>query len=224
MQDSNKKSRLRKKMKRVSSNKSLEIKNARRNKSLDKGYRIKYGKDNDWSDSDSDLDYNNKNNLSDSNALKLTQIKNEKEIPLQQLKRRIPWMSEKTRVSNGLIKLHNEILDFYEFIKPKEQENIKRDDTINLFKQLIQDKWPSWKVKVFGSYPLELHLPDSDIDLVVFKDNSSNRKYISDTEHLEMIYEELVKRNFVNQIRLVDARVPIIKARCRITGICFDIS
>jgi DNA polymerase sigma len=64
---------------------------------------------------------------------------------------------------------------------------------------------------VFGSYPLELHLPDSDIDLVVFKDSTFNRKYISDTEHLEMIYEELVKRKFVDHIRLVDAEYLLLK-------------
>lgn len=138
---------------------------------------------------------------------------------------RTPWLTQKTIRSSGLSKLHNEIVDFYEHIRPKEEENLRRIQTIKLVKDLITNKWPNWTVKVFGSFPINLHLSNSDIDIVVFKD-STDQKHLLTTEvqQLKMIYNEFVNKKFVDRIEFVDARVPIVKAICKETGIKVDIS
>jgi len=145
----------------------------------------------------------------------------------------VPWMREKTKEYSGILRLHHEIIDFYHFIKPNGEETKKRHDTINLLRTLINDKWPHWKIKIFGSFPNELDLPNSDIDVVIFKQESVNLKNIflsakdsilSDTSQLNLIYRELLTKNFVSEIRYVDAKVPIIKATCKQTGVNMDIS
>lgn len=148
-------------------------------------------------------------------------------------KKEVPWIKNKTLEYSGVLKLHHEILDFYQFIKPKEEETQKRHDTITLLKKLINYKWPHWKIKIFGSFPNDLHLPNSDIDVVIFKQESINLKNLynfandsnlSDTTQLQLIYRELLMKSFVSEIRFVNAKVPIIKAVCKQTGVNLDIS
>jgi non-canonical poly(A) RNA polymerase PAPD5/7 len=145
----------------------------------------------------------------------------------------VPWIREKTKEYSGILRLHHEIIDFYYFIKPTGEESKNRHETINLLRTLINDKWPHWKIKIFGSFPNDLHLPNSDIDVVIFKQESVNLKnlfssakdsILSDTSQLQMIYRELLTKNFVSEIRYVDAKVPIIKATCKQTWVNMDIS
>lgn len=151
---------------------------------------------------------------------------------IKQPNNRPPWITEITQQNFGIVKLHHEIYDFYQYILPKDEENMRRKDTIKEIRQIIENRWPCWKVKVFGSFPNNLHLPDSDIDLVVFKDENLNfsltefTKYslLSETEQLKLIYNELIKNKFAESIRYIDARVPIIKAVCKKTKISVDIA
>ena len=73
-----------------------------------------------------------------------------------------------------MLKLHYEIIDFYNFMAPTDQEDLLKKETVSYFKNLIKNNWPNWKVKTFGSFPNKLHLPDSDIDLVVISEDNSN--------------------------------------------------
>lgn len=152
---------------------------------------------------------------------------------LETNKSNIPWVTQKTIDTTGILKLHYEILDFFNLIKPKEEENSIRLKTFNLFKNLVNSKWPNWNVEMFGSFPTNIHLPDSDIDAVVFKENISTHKsfnsyirdsIISESDQLNDIYRELMRRNFVDDIRYVDARVPIVKIRCKSTQVRMDIT
>ena len=51
----------------------------------------------------------------------------------------IPWITPKTRESNGMLKLHYEIIDFYNFMAPTEEEDLLKKETIRYFKNLIKD-------------------------------------------------------------------------------------
>ena len=64
--------------------------------------------------------------------------------------------------------LHEEINDFYEYMKPRPSEMLMRRDVILRITQIIRSMWPQAEVQVFGSYCTALYLPTSDIDLVVF--------------------------------------------------------
>jgi DNA polymerase sigma len=143
-----------------------------------------------------------------------------------------PWLSDETKQAPGSERLHHEILDFYKFISPKEEENSTRKQTLKELKNMITKKWPMWKVKVFGSFPNGLHLTDSDIDLVIFKNTNFNFStdsfshydaLMSDNEMLIDLYQFISTSGFSKEMRYVDAKVPIIKVKAR-NGINFDIS
>jgi DNA polymerase sigma len=143
-----------------------------------------------------------------------------------------PWITEETMSKSGSLKLHHEILDFFNFIIPKEEENNLRQQTIKNLKDLIVKRWPMWKVKVFGSFPNGLHLSDSDIDLVVFKNKGLDfstenfTKYdplMTDNQQLIELYKHIMLSGFAQKADYVDARVPIVRVTAK-NGINFDIS
>ncbi|XP_069814385.1 terminal nucleotidyltransferase 4A isoform X2 [Dendropsophus ebraccatus] len=77
-----------------------------------------------------------------------------------------PW---KTReYSLGINGLHEEIIDFYDFMSPQLEEAAMRREVVNRIEVIIKDLWPSADVQIFGSFSTGLYLPTSDIDLVVF--------------------------------------------------------
>jgi non-canonical poly(A) RNA polymerase PAPD5/7 len=190
----------------------------------------------DSEDSGNRFKVNYTSNLKKKNKLKIKKI----EETFNRIKKENhPWLREKTLNQTGPLRLHFEIMDFYNYIKPKDDE--KRELTIDLFKQIIRRKWPAWQVKVFGSYPNSIHLADSDIDLVVIKNktltdmnkdsNFINEIYnkitdytLSESEMLRLIYREISLTDFASEMRFVDAKVPIIKIKCKQTGINMDIS
>ena len=133
-----------------------------------------------------------------------------------------PWITDKTKSLRGMIKLHQEILDFYEFIKPTSEEDKLRDITIRRLKELIKEEFPNWKVKKFGSFPNKIHLPDSDVDIVILPNHQESSE--GQLKILKKILKKLVKNDFVDYIKLIEARVPIIRATLKETKISIDIS
>uniref|UniRef100_A0A672LR60 Terminal nucleotidyltransferase 4A n=1 Tax=Sinocyclocheilus grahami TaxID=75366 RepID=A0A672LR60_SINGR len=77
-----------------------------------------------------------------------------------------PW---KTRKYNpGVDGLHEEIMDFYNFMSPRPQETTMRQEVVDRIESVIKELWPTADVQIFGSFSTGLFLPTSDIDLVVF--------------------------------------------------------
>lgn len=128
-----------------------------------------------------------------------------------------PWKDR--NYSEGIIGLHEEISDFYEYISPRPEEEKMRLEVVDRIKGVIHDLWPSAEVQVFGSFSTGLYLPTSDIDLVVFG------KW--ETLPLWTLEEALRKRNVAdeNSIKVLDkATVPIIKLTDSFTEVKVDIS
>uniref|UniRef100_A0A672ZNM0 Terminal nucleotidyltransferase 4B n=1 Tax=Sphaeramia orbicularis TaxID=375764 RepID=A0A672ZNM0_9TELE len=128
-----------------------------------------------------------------------------------------PWKVR--NYSEGIVGLHEEISDFYEYISPRPEEEKMRLEVVDRIKGVIYDLWPSAEVQVFGSFSTGLYLPTSDIDLVVFG------KW--ETLPLWTLEEALRKRNVAdeNSIKVLDkATVPIIKLTDSFTEVKVDIS
>ncbi|XP_058485764.1 terminal nucleotidyltransferase 4B [Solea solea] len=128
-----------------------------------------------------------------------------------------PWKVR--NYSEGIVGLHEEINDFYEYISPRPEEEKMRLEVVDRIKGVIYDLWPSAEVQVFGSFSTGLYLPTSDIDLVVF----------GKWEMLPLwtLEEALRKRNIAdeNSIKVLDkATVPIIKLTDSFTEVKVDIS
>ncbi|KAF1393134.1 hypothetical protein PFLUV_G00035310 [Perca fluviatilis] len=128
-----------------------------------------------------------------------------------------PWKVR--NYSEGIVGLHEEVNDFYDYISPRPEEEKMRMEVVDRIKGVIHDLWPSAEVQVFGSFSTGLYLPTSDIDLVVFG------KW--ETLPLWTLEEALRKRNVAdeNSIKVLDkATVPIIKLTDSFTEVKVDIS
>ncbi|XP_027023437.1 terminal nucleotidyltransferase 4B isoform X2 [Tachysurus fulvidraco] len=128
-----------------------------------------------------------------------------------------PW--KRRNYSGGIVGLHEEIKDFYEYISPRPEEDRMRLEVVDRIQKVIKDLWPSADVQVFGSFSTGLYLPTSDIDLVVFGN--------WETLPLWTLEEALRKRNVAdeNSVKVLDkATVPIIKLTDARTEVKVDIS
>lgn len=123
------------------------------------------------------------------------------------------------RYSPGINGLHEEIVDFFNFMSPRPEEEAMRRDVVNRIENVIKDLWPTARVEIFGSFSTGLYLPTSDIDLVVFG------KW--DHPPLQEL-EQALKRHNVSgpyPIKVLDkATVPIIKLTDHETEVKVDIS
>ena len=139
-----------------------------------------------------------------------------------------PWIKpdSKCYITDGMLKLHYEILDFCEFIKLNDQENSLRQKTFNYIKDLIESKLIGYKCKLYGSYKTELSLPDSDIDILILsedamKDQNSKNKIME--ELLKKVHELLFSTKSFSYLEIIKAKVPIIKCTYKETNINVDI-
>jgi DNA polymerase sigma len=92
---------------------------------------------------------------------------------------------------------------------------------MTILKDLIKQNFPELKVKKFGSFPNKIHLPDSDVDIVVLSDKDNVP--LDQTKILKKITQKLIDNNLVDFIKIIEARVPIIRATLKETKINMDI-
>lgn len=119
--------------------------------------------------------------------------------------------------------LHRELLDFIGFVEPTEQEHKVRTVIVSRVRQVVQKKWPTASLHVFGSFDTKLYLPTSDIDLVVL--SSEGEETYEKPNHLRRLANWLVKARIAENIQVItSARVPIIKFVDSVTKINVDIS
>ncbi|XP_077165891.1 terminal nucleotidyltransferase 4B [Paroedura picta] len=128
-----------------------------------------------------------------------------------------PW--KKRNYSQGVVGLHEEIIDFYKYMSPRSEEERMRMEVVNRIENVIKELWPNAEVQIFGSFKTGLYLPTSDIDLVVF----------GKWENLPLwtLEEALRKHNVAdeNSVKVLDkATVPIIKLTDSSTEVKVDIS
>lgn len=130
-----------------------------------------------------------------------------------------PWKPVDKIYSAGLIGLHEEIEDFYQYMRPTKAEQTVRDDVFCRIRKVIRDLYPDAEVDYFGSFRTGLYLPTSDIDVVVIGS--------WDTLPLWSLEKALRENNIADShtIKVLDkASVPIIKLTDKRTDIRVDIS
>mmetsp|Transcript_30036 Transcript_30036/g.36633 ORF Transcript_30036/g.36633 Transcript_30036/m.36633 type:complete len:648 (-) Transcript_30036:48-1991(-) len=82
-----------------------------------------------------------------------------------------PWMLNRPhdQYTPGLIRLHNEIVDFTALVSPRPHEIKAREDFVEKLRGLAEETFGVGRceVIVFGSQSTNTYLPDSDIDIVI---------------------------------------------------------
>ena len=130
----------------------------------------------------------------------------------------LPWR-RRAYYSPHVIGLHEEIIDFYDFIKPIPEEEFMRTRVVERIEAVVYRLWPEAKVEIFGSFATKLYLPTSDIDLMIMG------KWTA----LPMLSlrDELVKAGISDpeNVTVLDkASVPIVKVIDKESGVRVDIS
>lgn len=129
-----------------------------------------------------------------------------------------PWRTSR-KLHQGVIGLHEEIKQFFEYMTHTDEEQRMREDVVSRITQVIQSLWKSARVEIFGSFRTGLYLPTSDIDMVVFGKWESLP--------LWTLENELVQRGICDKdnIKVLDkASVPIVKLTDKKTEVKVDIS
>lgn len=130
------------------------------------------------------------------------------------------WFRLHSRFRSPMLQLHQEILDFCEFLSPTPEEEASRSAAVESVFDVVKYIWPDCEVEVFGSFKTGLYLPSSDIDVVIMGSDIRSPQL-----GLMALSRALSQRGVAKKIQVIaKARVPIIKFVEKRSGISFDIS
>lgn len=141
----------------------------------------------------------------------------------------VPWL-EKPVVSNfnltskapPMVRFHNEILQFCEFVTPRKEELTSRNSIIKQLANLCQSIWPESRVEVFGSQLTKMLTPSSDIDIALLDVPIESGQDTADI--LALLAGRIRAVIPVTYLEvIITARVPIIKYDHKETGLSVDI-
>ena len=134
------------------------------------------------------------------------------------------WMKPETeKIVDINNRFHKEIIDYVNYIIPNNSSLLRRLNTIHRLTKIVQKYQPNWKILLFGSFSQNTSTVFSDLDFVILNDNNYSSKNL-DIKELYYLMSILRMEGFSRNIRLIRARVPILKTTCSITGINVDIS
>ena len=130
-------------------------------------------------------------------------------------------------------RLHKEIIDFYEWVRPQEYEAEVRADVLQRL-NLEFNRFEPGRLVAFGSYAAGLYLPTGDMDLVFLRNNFKPGSYgpngLPPPPPKRMLYRfaDIIRDNKLAQPgslnMILHAKVPIIKFVERLTGLKIDLS
>ncbi|KAJ4139745.1 hypothetical protein NW768_001089 [Fusarium equiseti] len=145
-----------------------------------------------------------------------------------------PWdMYDHSATTNMAFRLHKEIMDFYEYVRPRDFEQRIRDNLVeNLRKAMRRDgrNFASAQVHPFGSFMSGLYLPTADMDLVVCSASfmrGGPPTYLSAKSWLYKFQKFLVSQQVAEQHSIeviAHARIPLVKFVDKQTGLKVDVS
>ncbi|MCJ1477192.1 hypothetical protein MMC13_005863 [Lambiella insularis] len=143
----------------------------------------------------------------------------------------IPWISRDHRSTEQAgFRLHKEIVDFYEFVKPQEFEHVVRLELLSRLQDVIQGFRTDLELHSFGSFAAGLYLPNADMDLVVLSKSFRNGGFpdvCQQPKQMHQLVAYLVNKNICEawSIEVIPrAKVPLIKFVDRITNLRVDMS
>ncbi|KAJ3316913.1 hypothetical protein HDV06_002628 [Boothiomyces sp. JEL0866] len=136
----------------------------------------------------------------------------------------IIWLPAYIPQQEPLERLDEELDSLIMYITPTAMEEEIRRKIIQKYKAVINERFPNYKVQVFGSCCNSLYLPNSDIDLVII--NSEEQEVIP-AQRMSSILSKLTRKlhPHTSYIYLVKkAKIPIIKIIDYSSDVAIDVS
>ena len=134
-----------------------------------------------------------------------------------------PWWREdasRAPLKAPMLRLHEEILWFADFVKPTPEEQERRRAAYERVEAVVKETFVSGRLEVFGSYATGMYLPTSDIDCVVLDSGVGTQ-----ADGVRALGRALSRGGLARKMELITkARVPIVKFVEALSGIQFDVS
>lgn len=126
-------------------------------------------------------------------------------------------------------RLHKELVDFHEFVRPRDFEDRVRQEMVDKLDTLIKRQWSDATVLPFGSFRSGLYLPTADMDLVICSKSFLNggRAVLDGKRRIFdlMRFFERHRVAYPNEFEpITRAKVPLLKYCDSGTGLKVDIS
>ena len=147
-----------------------------------------------------------------------------------------PWLQSDMHSSNDPpgVALHKEIIDFYEWIRPRDYEQAVREDVVRRLQRAFERLEPGGQLRAFGSFAAGLYLPVSDMDLVYLRRafrgrslNSAGQVVKPPLSVLQNFLHFIKSQGFARKgsvLAVFKAKVPIIKFVDDVSGLKIDLS
>ena len=143
----------------------------------------------------------------------------------------VPWLKRPDYLTvNGGFRLHKEICDFFDYVRPQRFEEVIREDLIERLRNTVKKTYPNCDVHCFGSFAAGLYLPNADMDVVVTSRsycNSGEKVLCQNNKNLRK-FGDFVKNSGLAKHAsvevIVGAKVPLVKFVDRNTLIRVDMS
>ncbi|KAL8801289.1 MAG: hypothetical protein Q9182_004554 [Xanthomendoza sp. 2 TL-2023] len=142
-----------------------------------------------------------------------------------------PWIiDDHPATANAGFRLHKEVCDFYEFVRPQRFEQVIREDLLQRLQTVVAHQLPGCNVHCFGSFAAAMYLPNADMDLVVISQTfkTTGRRAVgqsADEMYTLADYLQTIGLASSGSLEVIPkAKVPLIKFIDLLTGIRVDIS
>ncbi|KAL9624361.1 MAG: hypothetical protein Q9160_001323 [Pyrenula sp. 1 TL-2023] len=147
-----------------------------------------------------------------------------------------PWFTKHNTdsangIEHGLTALHQEVCDFYDWVKPRHFEHVMREELISRLHRCLQRLEPGSQIHAFGSFASGMYLPNGDMDLVLLTGPFISAKAtgrLPPPSRSIHPYVNLIRKEGIavpgSILPIPKAKVPIIKFVDMKTGLRVDLS
>ncbi|CAJ1368763.1 unnamed protein product [Effrenium voratum] len=129
-----------------------------------------------------------------------------------------PWFVTRPHIENAVLRLHEEMLDFVDFMQHTREEVNARRKWVQTIKEACVALWPACRVTIFGSFFTGLSLPNGDVDVAVSEIPCKT------STAMKMLADHLLSKGHISWLEIIEtAKVPVIKVRSQACGLRADI-
>lgn len=129
-----------------------------------------------------------------------------------------PWFVMRPHVENVALRLHEELLDFMDFMKPTKFEVETRRNWVRTIAKAAKTLWPKCEVRIFGSFFTGLTLPNGDVDVSVL--NCPCKPATG----MKMLVDHMLELGEISWLEIIEsAKVPVAKIRSQTCGLRADL-
>jgi len=129
-----------------------------------------------------------------------------------------PWFVPRPHIRSVALRLHEEVLDFVNYMKHTREEVLARRRWVRCIGVSCRELWPSCKVRVFGSFFTGLSLPNGDVDVAILD------VPCTPGTAMKILADYMLSKGEVSWLEIIEsAKVPVMKIRSQASGLRADV-